>query len=56
MWHGFRLDGHYFNIVRGDTAVGDEIKQVPEEILPRIALHLALTKRYGDRMFAGDDA
>ncbi len=34
MWNGFQLDGHYFNIVRGDTPVGDEIKQVPPEALP----------------------
>jgi MoaA/NifB/PqqE/SkfB family radical SAM enzyme len=57
MWSEFRLDGQYFNIVRGDTPVGDEIKQVPAEALPRIYSFAAeLTKRYGDRMFAGDDA
>jgi MoaA/NifB/PqqE/SkfB family radical SAM enzyme len=57
MWKGFRLDGQYFNIVRGDTLVGDEIKQVPPAALPGIyAYATALTKRYGDRMFAGDEA
>jgi len=57
MWHGFQLDGHYFNIVRGETPAGEEIKQVPAEALPRIYSYAAqLTKRYGDRMFADDDA
>jgi len=57
MWNSFRLDGHYFNIVRGDTPVGDEIKQVPTEALPKMYSYIAeLTKRYGNRMFADDDA
>jgi MoaA/NifB/PqqE/SkfB family radical SAM enzyme len=57
MWNGFRLDGHYFNIVRGDTPVGDGIKHVPDEVLPRMYAYISqLTKRYGDRMFADDDA
>jgi MoaA/NifB/PqqE/SkfB family radical SAM enzyme len=57
MWNNFRLDGQYFNIVRGETLVGDEIKQVPSEILPQMYAYVArLTKRYGDRMFASDDA
>jgi MoaA/NifB/PqqE/SkfB family radical SAM enzyme len=57
MWKAFRLDGHYFNIVRGETLVGDEIKQVPAEALPRMYTFVSqLTKRYGDRMFAADDA
>ena len=57
LWKGFRLDGQYFNIVRGETKVGDKIKQVPPEILPGMYARVsALTKRYGDRMFAGDDA
>src|SRR5882724_3426829 len=57
IWNSFRLDGHYFNIVRGDTAVGDEIKQVPPEVLPKMYSYISqLTKRYGDRMFADDDA
>jgi len=34
MWQNFKLDGHYFNIVRGETLVGDGIKQVPAEVLP----------------------
>lgn len=57
MWSNFKLDGQYFNIVRGDTPVGDEIKQVPAEILPPMYSYISqLTKRYGDRMFASDDA
>src|SRR6266699_3304808 len=57
MWENFQLDGQYFNIVRGETLVGDSIKQVPAEVLPRLYAHVSkLTKRYGDRMFAGDDA
>jgi len=57
MWSGFRLDGQYFNIVRGDTLVGDEIKQIPAAVLPRIYSFVSeLTKRYGERMFADDDA
>ena len=56
MWSNFKLDGQYFNIVRGDTPVGDEIKQVPPDVLPRLYSFAAeLTKRYGDRMFAADD-
>lgn len=57
LWKNFRLDGQYFNIVRGETKVGDEIKQVPLEVLPGMYAHVAsLTKRYGDRMFADDEA
>jgi MoaA/NifB/PqqE/SkfB family radical SAM enzyme len=57
LWNSARLDGHYFNIVRGDTAVGAQIKEVPGEALPRVYAYAArLTKRYGDRMFADDDA
>lgn len=56
MWENFQLDGQYFNIIRGETLVGDEIKQVPVEILPGMYEYIAkLTKRYGDRMFAADD-
>ena len=57
MWKEFSLDGHYFNVVRGDTLVGEEIKLVPPSILPSLYSQAAqLTKRYGDRMFAEDDA
>jgi MoaA/NifB/PqqE/SkfB family radical SAM enzyme len=57
MWENFRLDGHYFNIIRGETKAGAQIKQVPPEVLPEIyALASKLTKRYGERMFAADDA
>jgi MoaA/NifB/PqqE/SkfB family radical SAM enzyme len=56
MWSNYRLDGQYFNIIRGETLVGEEIKQVPPEVLPAMYAHVAkLTKRYGDRMFADDD-
>jgi MoaA/NifB/PqqE/SkfB family radical SAM enzyme len=57
MWENFQLDGHYFNIVRGETLVGETIKQVPLEALPEMYAYASqLTKRYGDRMFASDDA
>jgi MoaA/NifB/PqqE/SkfB family radical SAM enzyme len=57
MWANFQLDGQYFNIIRGETLVGDEIKQVPPESLPRMYSFVTkLTKRYGDRMFADDEA
>jgi MoaA/NifB/PqqE/SkfB family radical SAM enzyme len=57
LWTNFRLDGHYFNIIRGETAVGDSIKEIPPEVLPLMYTRVAhLTKRYGERMFAFDDA
>jgi MoaA/NifB/PqqE/SkfB family radical SAM enzyme len=57
MWKNYCLDGQYFNIVRGETLVGEQIKQVPPEVLPAMYAHVSkLTKRYGDRMFADDDA
>jgi MoaA/NifB/PqqE/SkfB family radical SAM enzyme len=57
IWENFRLDGHYFNIVRGDAPAGESIKQVPEEALPGIYARAAsLTEQYGARMFAADDA
>jgi sulfatase maturation enzyme AslB (radical SAM superfamily) len=57
MWHSFQLDGQYFNIVRGETLVGDKIKEIPAAALPRMYSFVSeLTKRYGDRMFAEDDA
>jgi sulfatase maturation enzyme AslB (radical SAM superfamily) len=57
LWNSFSLDGHYFNIIRGETKVGDEIKRVPPEVLPSMyAMAADLTKRYGDRMFLNDDA
>jgi MoaA/NifB/PqqE/SkfB family radical SAM enzyme len=57
MWENFRLDGHYFNIVRGETKAGAGIKHVPAEVLPEMYARVAaLTKRYGERMFAADDA
>src|SRR5688572_209603 len=56
MWANYRLDGQYFNIIRGETLAGAEIKQVPPEVLPAMYAHVSkLTKRYGERMFAGDD-
>jgi len=57
MWENFKLDGHYFNIIRGETKAGDEIKRIPPEALPEMYARVsALTKRYGERMFAADDA
>lgn len=57
LWANFRLDGQYFNLIRGETLAGDEIKRVPTAILPEMYRRVsALTKRYGDRMFADDDA
>ena len=57
LWENFKLDGQYFNIIRGETKVGDSIKQIPLDSLPDIYRHAAkLTKRYGERMFANDDS
>ena len=57
LWHNFQLDGQYFNIIRGETKAGAQIKQVPPEVLPQMYARVsALTKRYGERMFADDDA
>jgi len=57
LWENFQLDGHYFNIIRGKTKAGAAIKQVPPAVLPPMYARVsALTKRYGERMFAGDDA
>jgi Fe-coproporphyrin III synthase len=57
LWENFLVDGQYFNIIRGEIKVGDSIKQIPLELLPNIYKHAAdLTKRYGERMFAEDDA
>jgi MoaA/NifB/PqqE/SkfB family radical SAM enzyme len=57
MWSNYRLDGQYFNIVRGETLVGESIKQIPAAVLPEMYSYVSkLTKRYGDRMFAEDDA
>src|ERR671929_211073 len=45
------LDGHYFNIVRGETKAGEGIKQVPPEVLPALYARVsALTAAYGERM------
>jgi MoaA/NifB/PqqE/SkfB family radical SAM enzyme len=56
LWTNFRLDGQYFNIIRGETLAGEEIKRVPPEALPSLYEHAAaLTRRYGARMFASDD-
>jgi MoaA/NifB/PqqE/SkfB family radical SAM enzyme len=57
LWENFRLDGHYFNIIRGETLVGDEIKRIPLDVLPGMYERASrLTERYGVRMFADDDA
>jgi MoaA/NifB/PqqE/SkfB family radical SAM enzyme len=56
LWTNFRLDGQYFNIIRGETLAGEEIKRVPPEALTELYERAAaLTNRYGTRMFAGDD-
>ncbi len=57
LWDNFRLDGHYFNLIRGETKAGATIKQVPPEVLPEMYRRVAaLTERYAARMFAHDDA
>jgi MoaA/NifB/PqqE/SkfB family radical SAM enzyme len=57
LWENFRLDGHYFNVVRGETKAGAWLKEVPPSALPEMyARAAALTERYGERMFAADDA
>ncbi|MDQ1559770.1 MAG: Fe-coproporphyrin synthase [Pyrinomonadaceae bacterium] len=57
LWENFQLDGHYFNLIRGETKAGAAIKQVPPELLPEMYARVAaLTKRYGERMFAADEA
>src|ERR1700704_1382932 len=45
LFDNFSLDGQYFNIVRGETLVGDEIKQVPAQVLPGMYQYISkLTK------------
>ncbi len=57
LWENYKLDGQYFNIIRGETKVGDSIKEVPNEALLKIYKQAAnLTKRYAERMFADDDS
>jgi MoaA/NifB/PqqE/SkfB family radical SAM enzyme len=57
LWENFKLDGQYFNIIRGKTLVGEAIKDVPLAALPQLYKHVsALTKRYSERMFADDEA
>ena len=57
LWQNFQLDGQYFNIIRGETKVGDAIKRVPPEVLPGIYERAArLTMAYGERMFADDES
>lgn len=57
LWENYRLDGQYFNIIRGETKVGEQIKDIPKEVLPGIYRQAAdITKRYGERMFAEDEA
>src|SRR5919107_2853777 len=57
MWENFSLDGHYFNIVRGETKAGEGIKQVPPEVLPEMYARVAaLTERYGGGKFGPGDA
>ena len=57
LWHNCQLDGHYFNIIRGETKAGAAIKEVPPRLQPQLyARAAALTERYGARMFADADA
>jgi MoaA/NifB/PqqE/SkfB family radical SAM enzyme len=57
LWENYKLDGQYFNIIRGETKAGEGIKQIPVEILPEMYRKISvLTKKYGERMFAGDEA
>ena len=57
LWQNFKLDGQYFNIVRGETKVGDSIKAVPFEALTKIYQYTSgLTERYSERMFSADDS
>jgi MoaA/NifB/PqqE/SkfB family radical SAM enzyme len=56
LWENYRLDGQYFNIIRGETKAGEEIKEVPRANLTEIYRHAAnLTERYAERMFGTDD-
>ena len=56
LWLDFRLDGQYFNIIRGETKAGDGIKEVPTGSLPGIYRQAAdITGRYANRMFEKDD-
>jgi MoaA/NifB/PqqE/SkfB family radical SAM enzyme len=57
LWDNFSLDGQYFNIIRGETKAGDDIKEVPPEALSGIYRNASeLTVRYAERMFADDDS
>lgn len=57
LWDNYKLDGQYFNVIRGETKVGDSIKEIPGDVLPKIYAQAAdLTKRYAERMFADDDS
>ncbi|MDH3492933.1 MAG: radical SAM protein [Acidobacteriota bacterium] len=57
LWKNYELDGQYFNIIRGETKAGDDIKEVPAEALADIYRHAAdITERYAGRMFRSDEA
>jgi MoaA/NifB/PqqE/SkfB family radical SAM enzyme len=57
LWQNFKLDGQYFNIVRGETKGGDSIKAVPMQALTKIYKYTSdLTKSYSERMFADDES
>ncbi len=56
LWNNFELDGQYFNIIRGETKAGEEIKEVPFDKLTGIYKYAAnLTERYAGRMFKDDE-
>ncbi|NNE67738.1 MAG: radical SAM protein [Pyrinomonadaceae bacterium] len=55
--NNFELDGQYFNIIRGETKAGDEIKQIPLDALPGVYARAAqITEKYAERMFKADDS
>ena len=55
LWDEFDLDGQYFNIIRGETKAGDDIKNVPADALPGIYSKAAeITELYAGRMFGSD--
>jgi hypothetical protein len=57
MWEGFRLTDTTSTSCAAKLLSGKRFKHVPAEVLPEMYSYISqLTKRYGDRMFANDDA
>ena len=50
----FRLDGQYFNIIRGDSGMRE--LRAARITARHVRARFKLTRRYGDRMFAGTPA